>query len=50
MDHHGSDEVSSEYEGSRDFLSSECVVRTALSVERTYLGEQLASGDGVTLV
>lgn len=35
--------------GSLDFLSNECVVGTALSVERTYLGEQLASGEGVTL-
>ena len=36
--------------GSRDFLSNECVVGTAFNVERTYLGGQLASGDGVTLV
>ena len=35
--------------GSLDFLSSECVVGTALSVERTYFGEQFASGEGVTL-
>lgn len=35
--------------GSLDFLSNECVVGTALSVERTYFGEQLASGEGVTL-
>jgi len=35
--------------GNRDFLSNECVVGTALSVERTYFGAQFASGDGVTL-
>ena len=35
--------------GSLDFLSNECVVGTALSVERTYFAEQLASGEGVTL-
>lgn len=35
--------------GSFDFFKSECVVGTALSVDRTYLGGQLASGDGVTL-
>lgn len=28
--------------GSRDFLSSECVVGTAFKVERIYLGGQLA--------
>ena len=28
--------------GNRDFLSRELVVGMALSVERTYLGEQLA--------
>lgn len=36
--------------GSFDFLRRECVVGIALSVERTYLGGQLAVGDGVTLV
>ena len=35
--------------GNLDFLSSECVVGTAFKVERTYFGEQLASGEGVTL-
>ena len=35
--------------GNLDFLSSECVVGTVFNVERTYLGEQLASGEGVTL-
>lgn len=35
--------------GSLDFLSSELVVGTAFRVDRTYLGGQLASGDGVTL-
>lgn len=35
--------------GNRDFFSSEYVVGTALSVERTYLGGQLACSDGVTL-
>ena len=35
--------------GSFDFLRSECVVGTALRVERTYFGGQLASGEGVTL-
>lgn len=35
--------------GSFDFFNSELVVGTALSVERTYLGGQLASGEGVTL-
>jgi hypothetical protein len=36
--------------GSFDFLSSECVVGTAFKVDRTYLGGQFASGEGVTLV
>jgi hypothetical protein len=36
--------------GSFDFLSSECVVGIALSVERTYFGGQFAVGEGVTLV
>lgn len=36
--------------GSLLFFSSECVVGTAFSVDRTYLGRQLASGEGVTLV
>ena len=35
--------------GNRDFLSREWLVGTALSVERTYLGGQLALGEGVTL-
>ena len=35
--------------GNLDFLSNEWVVGTAFRVERTYLGEQLASGEGVTL-
>ena len=35
--------------GNRDFLSSECVVGTALRVDRTYLGGQFEKGDGVTL-
>jgi hypothetical protein len=35
--------------GSFDFLRSEWVVGTALSVDRTYFGGQLAVGDGVTL-
>lgn len=35
--------------GSFDFLSSELVVGIALSVDRTYLGGALASGEGVTL-
>jgi hypothetical protein len=35
--------------GSFDFLSNECVVGMAFSVDRTYLGGQFASGDGVTL-
>jgi hypothetical protein len=36
--------------GILDFLSREWVVGTALSVDRTYLGGQLAYGEGVTLV
>ena len=36
--------------GNFDFFSSECVVGTALSVDRTYFGGQFACGDGVTLV
>ena len=36
--------------GNLDFFKSECVVGTAFSVDRTYFGGQLASGDGVTLV
>jgi len=35
--------------GSFDFLSRELVAGMAFSVERTYRGGQLASGDGVTL-
>ena len=35
--------------GRRDFLSKECVVGTALRVDLTYFGEQLAFGEGVTL-
>jgi hypothetical protein len=35
--------------GSFDFLSNEFVVGTAFRVDRTYFGEQFASGDGVTL-
>lgn len=35
--------------GSFDFLRRECVVGTAFRVDRTYLAEQFASGDGVTL-
>jgi len=35
--------------GNRDFFRSECVVGTALSVDRTYFGGQLEWGDGVTL-
>jgi hypothetical protein len=35
--------------GSFDFLRRECVVGTALRVERTYFGGQFASGEGVTL-
>lgn len=35
--------------GSFDFLRRECVVGTALRVERTYLGRQFAFGEGVTL-
>lgn len=34
--------------GSFDFLRREDVVGMALSVDRTYFGEQLACGDGVT--
>lgn len=36
--------------GNRDFLSRELVVGTAFSVERMYLGGQLAFSDAVTLV
>ena len=36
--------------GSRDFLSKEYVVGTALRVDRTYLGGQLASGEAVRAV
>lgn len=36
--------------GNLDFFRRECVVGTALRVERTYLGPQFASGEGVTLV
>lgn len=35
--------------GSFDFFRSELVVGTAFNVDRTYLGGQLASGEGVTL-
>lgn len=35
--------------GSFDFLRRECVVGTALSVDRTYLGGQFACGEGVQL-
>ncbi len=35
--------------GNRDFFRSECVVGTALRVDRTYFGGQLEWGDGVTL-
>lgn len=35
--------------GSLDFFKSEFVVGTAFSVDRTYLEEQFASGDEVTL-
>jgi hypothetical protein len=35
--------------GSFDFFNNECVVGIAFSVERTYLGGQLLSGEGVTL-
>lgn len=35
--------------GSLLFLSKECVVGMALRVDRTYLGAQFASGEGVTL-
>ena len=36
--------------GSLDFLRSEFCVGTALIVDRTYRGGQLALGEGVTLV
>lgn len=35
--------------GSFDFLSRECVVGTALRVDRMNLGGQLASSEGVQL-
>jgi len=35
--------------GSLLFLSNECVVGMALTVDRTYFGAQFASGEGVTL-
>ena len=35
--------------GNFDFLSRLFVIGTAFNVERTYLGGQLASGDGVAL-
>jgi hypothetical protein len=35
--------------GSLDFLRRECVVGTAFRVDRTYLGGQFASGEGVAL-
>lgn len=35
--------------GSFDFLRRECVVGTALRVDRIYLGGQLASSEGVQL-
>lgn len=35
--------------GSLDFFNKECVVGTALRVDRTYLGGQFACGDWVTL-
>ena len=35
--------------GSFDFFNRECVVGTAFRVDRTYLGGQFASGEGVTL-
>jgi hypothetical protein len=35
--------------GSFDFLRRECVVGTALRVDRTYFGGQFASREGVTL-
>jgi hypothetical protein len=35
--------------GNLDFLTRECVVGTALSVERTYFAGQFASAEGVTL-
>ena len=36
--------------GSFDFLRRECVVGTALSVDLTYFGGQLASGEAVKAV
>lgn len=36
--------------GSFDFFKREWVVGTALREDRTYLGGQLAKGEGVTLV
>lgn len=36
--------------GSLDFFKRECVVGIAFNVDRTYLGGQLAYGEGVTLV
>ncbi len=36
--------------GSFDFFRRECVVGTALRVDRTYFGGQFAYGEGVTLV
>jgi hypothetical protein len=35
--------------GNLDFFRREVVVGTAFTVDLTYLGGQLASGDGVTL-
>ena len=35
--------------GNFDFFSKECVVGIAFSVDLTYLGGQLAVGEGVTL-
>ena len=35
--------------GNFDFFSNECVVGTALRVERMYFGGQLAFGEAVTL-
>ena len=35
--------------GSFDFLRREWVVGTAFKVDRTYFGEQFASGEGVAL-
>jgi len=35
--------------GNFDFFRSELLVGTAFNVDRTYLGGQLACGDGVTL-